>query len=107
MKTPLLQTIDLHKSFEHEGQLVNVLSGVNLSIFPGEQIAVVGQSGAGKSTLLHLLGTLDTPSQGKILFEGDDVFARSSSQLAEFRNEAIGFMFQFHHLLAEFSPLRM
>lgn len=105
MNTPLLQTIDLHKSFEHEGQLVNVLSGVNLSIFPGEQIAVVGQSGAGKSTLLHLLGTLDTPSHGRVLFEGEDVFARSPSQLASFRNEAIGFMFQFHHLLAEFSAL--
>jgi lipoprotein-releasing system ATP-binding protein len=105
MNMPLLQTVDLHKSFEHEGSSVDVLSGVNLSIHPGDRIAVVGQSGAGKSTLLHVLGTLDTPTSGRILFEGEDIFARSSKQLADFRNRTIGFMFQFHHLLAEFSAV--
>ncbi len=105
MSTPLLQAVDLHKSFMHEGTSVDVLSGVDLSINAGERIAVVGQSGAGKSTLLHVLGTLDTPTSGQLLFQGEDVFARSSKSLASFRNQTIGFMFQFHHLLAEFSAV--
>ena len=105
MTTPLLQTVNLTKSFEHEGRTVPVLNGVDLTIEAGERIAVVGQSGAGKSTLLHVLGTLDSPTSGQLLFEGESIFDKSADQLADFRNRTIGFMFQFHHLLGEFSAL--
>jgi len=105
MTEPLLETRELSKVFDHEGRALEVLSGVDLVIERGDQIAIVGQSGAGKSTLLHILGTLDAPTSGTVLFRGKDVFAQSSRKLAAFRNETIGFMFQFHHLLPEFSAL--
>ncbi len=105
MTEPLLEIRKLHKAFDHEGRLLEVLSGVNLVIERGDQIAIVGQSGAGKSTLLHIVGTLDAPTSGTVLFRGQDVFAQSSRKLAAFRNETIGFMFQFHHLLPEFTAL--
>jgi lipoprotein-releasing system ATP-binding protein len=70
---------------------------------PGERVAILGQSGIGKSTLLHILGTLDHPSSGQVLFEGQDVFAKDPGELALFRNQALGFVFQFHHLLPEFT----
>jgi lipoprotein-releasing system ATP-binding protein len=72
---------------------------------PGEMLAIEGMSGAGKSTLLHILGALDRPTEGKVFFEGQDLFDRSNGQLAEMRNRHIGFVFQFHHLLPEFSAL--
>ena len=102
---PILETRNLSKSFNHRGQNIHVLSDINLTVEAGEQLAIVGQSGAGKSTLLHVLGTLDTPSNGQIFYDGVDVFALSSKQLADFRNRTIGFIFQFHHLLAEFTAL--
>ena len=102
---PLLQTRSLRKSFMHEGRTLDVLTGIDLTIEAGERIVIVGQSGAGKSTLLHILGTLDNPSSGEILFEGEDVLAMSPSNLSAFRNHTIGFMFQFHHLLPEFTAL--
>ena len=102
---PILETRNLSKSFDHRGQNIHVLSNINLTVEAGEQLAIVGQSGAGKSTLLHVLGTLDTPSNGQILYGGIDVFALGSKQLADFRNRTIGFIFQFHHLLAEFTAL--
>ena len=83
--------------------MIEVLKGIDLTILPGEMMAVEGASGAGKSTLLHILGTLDRPTEGKILFQGNDLLARSESELAEIRNRHIGFVFQFHHLLPEFS----
>ncbi|MFW6066873.1 MAG: ABC transporter ATP-binding protein [Myxococcota bacterium] len=89
----------------HEGREVPVLKGVDLVIDEGEMVCVVGPSGAGKSTLLHLLGTLDLPTSGRILYEGQDVTSLSSARLADFRNRRIGFVFQFHHLLPEFSAL--
>ncbi len=101
----LLETRKLDKFFDHDGRRIDVLKGVDLKIQAGERVAVVGRSGAGKSTLLHVLGTLDRPSSGTLLFEGQDVFALESRQLAIFRNSAIGFMFQFHHLLPEFTAL--
>jgi lipoprotein-releasing system ATP-binding protein len=82
-----------------------VLRGVSLNVARGEIIAVVGASGAGKSTLLHIIGTLDRPTSGNVLYEGVDVFALSDDDLARFRNERVGFVFQFHHLLPEFTAL--
>ena len=93
------------KTFVHEGREVPILNGIDLSIDQGEMLCVVGPSGAGKSTLLHLLGTLDLPTQGKILYDGQDVTSYSSAKLADFRNRSIGFVFQFHHLLPEFTAL--
>ena len=101
----LLSTRKLRKAFQHEGRTIEVLKGVDLDIAPGERIAVVGKSGAGKSTLLHILGALDTPTSGEILFEGLDLLKMSPREMANFRNEHIGFMFQFHHLLAEFTAV--
>ena len=96
---------DLHKVYHKEGKRLEVLRGLNLHINKAEMIAVVGKSGAGKSTLLHVLGTLDRPSSGRILFDGLDVFSLSSRKIAGFRNTSIGFVFQFHHLLPEFTAL--
>ncbi len=105
MTAPLLETRGLCKSFHHDGRALNVLQDVDLVVERGERIAVVGSSGAGKSTLLHVLGTLDRPTAGHVLFEGTDVFAMGGRRLAAFRNRSIGFMFQFHHLLPEFTAL--
>ena len=82
-----------------------VLRGVSLELSAGQNLAVVGPSGCGKSTLLHILGTLDRPTQGQVIFNGEDIFSYSSSKLARFRNRHIGFVFQFHHLLPEFTAL--
>jgi len=103
--TPLVAVQNVKKSFVHEGREVPILRGIDLSIDEGEMLCIVGPSGAGKSTLLHLLGTLDLPSEGKILYGGEDVTTYSSSKLADFRNRSIGFVFQFHHLLPEFTAL--
>jgi len=84
---------------------VEVLRGLDLEIADGELLALTGPSGAGKSTFLHVLGTLDVPTSGRVLFEGADVFERGEEGLARFRNETIGFVFQSHHLLPEFTAL--
>ena len=84
---------------------LKVLKGVNVQVKKGEVVAFVGSSGAGKSTLLHILGTLDTPDSGKVLIEGKDVFRESGKNLALFRNRNIGFVFQFHNLLPEFTAV--
>jgi lipoprotein-releasing system ATP-binding protein len=101
----MIEAVNLTKSFKMEGLELTVLKGVNLTIARGEMLAIVGASGAGKSTLLHILGTLDRPSSGTVLFEGQDLFTLSDQKQAEFRNRRIGFVFQFHHLLPEFSAL--
>jgi lipoprotein-releasing system ATP-binding protein len=103
--TPLVQVEGLAKYFDHEGRRIDVLRGVDLTIHRGDKLAVVGRSGAGKSTLLHLLGTLDKPSEGTLRFDGKDVLTMSAKAVAAFRNSSIGFMFQFHHLLPEFTAL--
>jgi lipoprotein-releasing system ATP-binding protein len=87
-----------------EGRLC-VLRGITMSVKAGEIVAVVGASGAGKSTLLHIIGTLDRPTSGSVLYEGVDVFSLGDEELARFRNNQIGFVFQFHHLLPEFTAL--
>jgi lipoprotein-releasing system ATP-binding protein len=95
----------LAKSFIHGGRRLDILRGIDLDLGPGEMVAVVGASGVGKSTLLHCLGTLDLPTSGSITFDGADVTRLSPSQLAGFRNRSIGFVFQFHYLLPEFTAL--
>ncbi len=101
----LLEVHDLHKSFSMGSQTVEILKGVNLTVRRGEFLALVGASGAGKSTFLHIMGTLDRPTQGTVRLEGQDVFQLSEKSLAELRNRRMGFVFQFHHLLPEFSAL--
>jgi lipoprotein-releasing system ATP-binding protein len=101
----MLQIADLRKSFPMGGQEVTALRGVRLEILRGELLAIVGASGAGKSTLLQIVGTLDHPTGGTVLFEGRDLFKLSEQERAEFRNRRIGFVFQFHHLLPEFTAL--
>ncbi len=95
----------LGKSYPTATGDLRVLGGLDLDIWPGELVAVVGESGTGKSTLLHLLGALDRPTEGALQFRGEDVFAKDDAALAAFRNRAIGFVFQFHHLLPEFNAL--
>lgn len=97
----MIQAENIKKSY---GSL-QVLKGVSLSIETGEVISIVGKSGAGKSTLLHILGTLDSPDAGTLLFAGENILTLKKNQLATFRNRQIGFVFQFHHLLPEFSAL--
>ena len=95
---------DIYKEYRNHGSL-QVLAGVNLRLVAGEMVAVVGASGTGKTTLLHILGALDQPSQGQLFYRGENVFEKTPDQLALFRNQVVGFVFQFHHLLPEFNAL--
>ena len=103
--TPLVEAIRLDKRYVDGPTVVRVLDELDLVVQPGERIAIVGESGVGKSTLLHLLGGLDRPSGGQVLFDGEDIFAGSDAELAAFRNRSLGFVFQFHHLLGDFTAL--
>ncbi len=105
MSEELVRVEALHKSFAVGERRIDVLRGIDLVIRAGDRLAIVGESGVGKSTLLHILGTLDHPTSGQVRFRGEDVFAKPSTELARFRNHALGFVFQFHHLLPEFSAL--
>jgi lipoprotein-releasing system ATP-binding protein len=95
----------LAKNIQKAYQNLKVLKGVDLSIERGEIVSIVGKSGAGKSTLLHILGTLDTPDSGSLIINGTDIQQLKDKELAAFRNKEIGFVFQFHHLLPEFTAL--
>lgn len=95
----------LWKVFETVGGRVEALKGIDLNISDGETLAVVGVSGSGKSTLLHILGTLEHPSKGEVTYSGNNIFIQSDRDIAAFRNSEIGFVFQFHYLLPEFSAL--
>ncbi len=105
MSEPLLRAEGLRKSFSTGDSSIEVLKGVDLVAAEAERLAIVGASGVGKSTLLHILGTLDHPTGGRVLFRGEDLFARDRRSLAAFRNASLGFIFQFHHLLPEFDSL--
>jgi lipoprotein-releasing system ATP-binding protein len=105
-KSPLLIAEQLHKEYPTGKQeTLKVLRGVDVEIHQSEIVVVIGPSGSGKSTLLHLLSGLDRPTQGRVTFDGHNLFALSERQLASFRNTAMGFIFQFHHLLPEFTAL--
>ncbi len=93
------------KGYRNGGAIVRVLEGLDFDLEAGETIAIIGASGIGKSTLLHILGTLDRPDSGRMYFRGESIFDYPDARLAKFRNECIGFVFQFHHLLPEFSAL--
>lgn len=101
----MIEIRNLEKTFIKNGQRIEVLKEMDLVIPGGESLAILGVSGAGKSTLMHILGTLDHPTAGKVLFDGADVFSWSEKELASFRNRRIGFVFQFHNLLPEFTSL--
>jgi len=98
-----LSVQDLCKSYNTSGARIDILKQANLELNAGETLAIVGASGIGKSTLLHLLGALDRPDSGTYLFQGEDIFLFDNVRLAKFRNESLGFVFQFHYLLPEFS----
>lgn len=102
----VLEAHDIAKSYRGgDGSTLNILNGVNLTVKRGEMIAIVGESGAGKSTLLHVIGALDRPTRGHVTIGGEQVNDRSDDELAVIRNKKVGFVFQFHHLLREFSAL--
>ncbi len=103
--TALFQAQGIEKYYEAGGQRIDVLGGVDLDLNQGEMVAIVGVSGTGKTTLLHILGTLDRPTAGTLLHSGDNIFLKDNDQLAAYRNKTIGFVFQFHHLLPEFTAL--
>ncbi|MGQ0792466.1 MAG: ABC transporter ATP-binding protein [Deltaproteobacteria bacterium] len=101
----MIEIRGLAKRFINNGDSVHALRGIDLTIQKGQTLAVLGVSGSGKSTLLHILGTLDRPTEGSVRYEGEDIFSQSDRELAVFRNRRIGFVFQFHYLLPEFSAV--
>ena len=101
----LLHVVDLYKSYYDGLTELPVLKGTDLEVKKAEIVAIVGASGVGKSTLLHLIGGLDRPTEGTIFYEGEDIFSLNDQELDRFRNEEIGFVFQFHHLLPELTAL--
>jgi lipoprotein-releasing system ATP-binding protein len=105
MSEPLLVAEELEREYRMGPEVLRVLRGVNLTVNLGESVAVIGASGVGKSTLLHLLGTLDRPTAGRVLFAGEDVFTRSEAGLARLRRSEVGFVFQFYNLLGEMTAL--
>jgi lipoprotein-releasing system ATP-binding protein len=105
MSEPLLAAQDIEKEYRIGPEVVRVLRGVTLTVNAGESVVVIGASGVGKSSLLHILGTLDRPTGGRVLFSGEDVFARSDAGLARLRRTEVGFVFQFYNLLGEMTAL--
>ena len=105
MTDVLLKATGIQKVYPQGAGTLAILKGVDVEVKRGEAVCIVGASGAGKSTLLHILGTLDRPNSGAVYFEGESLFAKSEEDLGRFRNEKMGFVFQFHHLLAEFTAV--
>lgn len=101
----LISARGVTKSYPMGSTRLEVLRGIDLDVTPGEALCIVGSSGAGKSTLLHVMGTLDKPTLGKVFFKGTDLSREDDEKLAEFRNKSMGFVFQFHHLMAEFNAI--
>jgi lipoprotein-releasing system ATP-binding protein len=105
-KQILMRALDIKKSYIIDNKnSLQVLKGISLEVFEGEILEIIGASGAGKSTLLHILGTIDRPDEGELYFEGRNLLSMKDEELSKFRNKNIGFVFQFHHLLPEFSAL--
>jgi len=102
---PVISAREVSKSFNSSRAKIEILKGVDLDLYAGQTLAIVGPSGIGKSTLLHILGTLDRPDSGRLLYHDKDVLNLDDDRLARIRNESVGFVFQFHHLLAEFSAI--
>src|SRR5438093_248755 len=102
---PLLTVTDLHKTYRKNAEKVRVLRGLNLEVYPGEFLSVVGNSGSGKSTLLHLMGTLDHPDSGAVYLEGERIDNLPAERRDLLRNQTFGFIFQFYHLLPELNAL--
>jgi len=100
-----IHAVGISKGFSHNGVRIEILREVNFGLQKGETVAIVGASGIGKSTLLHIMGALDRPDRGALLYQGKNVFLFDDDELAKFRNESVGFIFQFHHLLPEFSAI--
>ncbi|KMT65175.1 lipoprotein-releasing ABC transporter ATP-binding protein LolD [Catenovulum maritimum] len=105
MSKPILSCQNLSKIYQDGNNTVKVLDNLSLEIQAAEHLAIVGSSGSGKSTLLHILGALDSPSEGRVLFNGQDIHKLNDDKQAQFRNESLGFVYQFHHLLGEFTAL--
>ena len=105
MSNSIVVCQDLSKVYQEGRLATSVLQGVHLAVEPGELLAIVGTSGSGKSTLLHLLGALDAPSTGEVIFNGKNIHKLSAKQQAKWRNQELGFVYQFHHLLSEFTAL--
>ncbi|MCY7294193.1 lipoprotein-releasing ABC transporter ATP-binding protein LolD [Alteromonas sp. a30] len=105
MSSVLLSCHNLTKVYEEGPKPITVLNNVSFDVEKGEQVAILGSSGSGKSTLLHLLGALDKPSNGEVLFEGEDIYTFTENQQANFRNQNLGFVYQQHHLLPEFTAM--
>ncbi len=105
MMSSLLECINLSKQYQEGESQIEVLKQVNFELQVGQQVAILGNSGSGKSTLLHILGALDNPTSGQVLFKGEDIFKFNRKQQAAFRNRQLGFVYQLHHLLPEFSAL--
>jgi lipoprotein-releasing system ATP-binding protein len=103
--TTLLEGIDVHKSYKTKRETLHILVDANMKVLKGEVLGIVGASGVGKSTLLHVLGGLDRPESGRILFRGEDIYAKNNSFLEKFRNRRVGFVFQFFNLLPDFTAL--
>lgn len=105
MSEPILRVSGLKKTFNKNGVEINVIKGINIDIYEGDFITIMGPSGAGKSTFLHILGTLDKPSQGEIFFRDRNVKGFTEDEESKFRNEKVGFVFQFYHLLQDFNVI--
>src|ERR687891_1981571 len=103
--TPLLAAEELEREYRTGPEVVRVLRGASITVEAGEVVALVGASGVGKSTLLHLLGALDRPSAGRVLFRGEELFARGETALARYRRQEVGFVFQFYNLLGDLTAL--
>jgi lipoprotein-releasing system ATP-binding protein len=105
MNNVILKCQGIHKSYTQGAGFLHILKGIDLEIKRNEAVCIIGSSGAGKSTLLHVLGTLDSPDRGQVFFKGKNLFAMDEEALALFRSRSLGFVFQFHHLMAEFTAL--
>ncbi len=101
----MLRLENIHKTYMHHGRQIEILVNIELEVHPGESLAIMGASGAGKSTLLNIMGSLEPPTRGRVRFEDRDIYKMPEAELSRFRNQEIGFVFQFHHLLPELSAL--